>query len=83
VPPGFLCAGDTRFADDMTRLSPVSGAPVDLAEVARAVDRINVAGLCDPSKRNWYGVDLEDAVRASVKLGATADEVRRVAAPLS
>jgi FADH2 O2-dependent halogenase len=45
--------------------------------IARAVEPINVAGLCDPAKANWYGVDVADAVAAAHKLGATGDEVRR------
>jgi FADH2 O2-dependent halogenase len=48
------------------------------AGVADAVERLNVAGLCDDAKRNWYGVDLEDAVRGAAKLGATEEEVRRL-----
>lgn len=44
--------------------------------IACAVDSTNVAGLCDPSKDNWYGVDLEDVVRGAAKLGVSDDLAR-------
>jgi hypothetical protein len=44
--------------------------------VAAAVDGWNVAGLCDGAKNNWYGIDLEDAVRSAGKLGLTPEAVR-------
>jgi hypothetical protein len=49
-------------------------------EVTRAVERRNVAGLCDPAKRNWYGVDLEDVVRGAAKLGVPPERARAWAA---
>ena len=42
------------------------------------LDRYNVAGLCDPAKRNWYPVDLQDVVNASGKLGYTPEELREI-----
>jgi FADH2 O2-dependent halogenase len=77
VPPGFLGSAEPTLAAAVDRLSPASGHYADLAErVASAVAHVNVAGLCDPAKRNWYGVDFDDTVRSAGKLGATADEVR-------
>jgi hypothetical protein len=34
-----------------------------------AIEPLNIAGLCDPGKRNWYPVDLQDTVRGAAKLG--------------
>jgi FADH2 O2-dependent halogenase len=77
VPPGFLRAADAPFATAVERLSPARGKHADLgASVAGAVEPVNVAGLCDLAKRNWYGVDPEDAVRGASKLDATEEEVR-------
>ena len=74
---GFLCAEDEAFASAMTNLSPARGQHHDLGvEVRCETDRINIAGLCDPAKRNWYGVDIEDAVRAAAKLDASPEAVR-------
>jgi hypothetical protein len=50
--------------------------------IAAALDPWNIAGLCDPTKRNWYGVDLEDAVRGAAKLGQTPEAVRDCLAKL-
>jgi len=80
--PGFLFADDPAFVEAMAATSPASRSLAshpsagDQAHViAAAVERLNVAGLCDPAKRNWYGVDLEDAVRGAAKLGVTPDAV--------
>ena len=76
---GFLCAADAAFASAIERLSPAHGVIDDLAgRVAAATDRMNVAGLCDPAKRNWYGVDPDDTIRAAAKLGVTGAHVREM-----
>lgn len=49
---------------------------VDAAALARDLTPFNVAGLCDPCKRNWYGVDPEDVVRGAERLHARPEEVR-------
>jgi FADH2 O2-dependent halogenase len=46
--------------------------------VAEQIEPLNIAGLCDSTKRNWYGIDLEDVVRGAGKLGLTSREVRRI-----
>lgn len=51
------------------------GAPSPPEEIARDLEPFNIAGLCDPGKRNWYGVDLEDVVLGAGKLEATPEEV--------
>jgi hypothetical protein len=68
----------------MRRLSPATVTDADRldAAVARAVEHRNIAGLCDPRKRNWYGVDPGDAVRGASKLGADADEVAEAVASM-
>ena len=80
---GFLCEADAAFASDVERLSPASAAGANLEPLVReATERLNVAGLCDPSKRNWYGVDLEDTVRGAAKLGVSQERVRAMLAAL-
>jgi FADH2 O2-dependent halogenase len=76
---GFLCAADPAFASAVDRLSPARAAVADFdTQVADATAPLNVAGLCDAAKRNWYAVDPEDTVRAASKLGVDADRVRAV-----
>jgi tetracycline 7-halogenase / FADH2 O2-dependent halogenase len=50
--------------------------PVDPDDAAAALEPFNVAGLCDPAKRHWYGADPEDVVRGAGRLDATPEEVR-------
>ena len=76
---GFLCGQDGSFAADLARLSPRRDRGSNLLrEVASAVERFNVAGLCDSSKRNWYAVDLQDTVRGAHKLGVAPREVEEL-----
>jgi tetracycline 7-halogenase / FADH2 O2-dependent halogenase len=77
---GFLAAADPDFTSAIARLSPVSHSsdPTRCAsEIAAACEPLNIAGLCDPTKRNSYGIDLEDTVRGAAKLGVSAAHVRR------
>src|SRR5262249_4496798 len=47
------------------------------AQVKQKIDCLNVAGLCDRRKRNWYDVDLDDVIAGAGKLEITSDEMRR------
>jgi FADH2 O2-dependent halogenase len=53
------------------------------SEVSEFVAELNIAGLCDASKRNWYPVNFEDVVAGSHKLGLAQDDVRRAIASAS
>jgi FADH2 O2-dependent halogenase len=76
---GFLCVDDETFASALARLSPQRDGVADLhGDVARAAERFNIAGLSDPSKRNWYGVDLQDVVRGAHKLGVAPRDVEEL-----
>lgn len=80
-PRRFLCADHRSFGPATLALSPprdaASSAPEYAREVASAVECLNIAGLCEPAKRNWYGVDMEDAVRGAAKLGVSPEIVRQ------
>ena len=69
----FLCADRPAFADALVRLSPRSHGPDAryASAVAQSVEPLNIAGLCDPGKRNWYPVDVRDVVRGARKLGVS------------
>ena len=73
----FLASDRAPFAEALIRLSPQlrgDDARFD-ADVAAAIEPINIAGLCDREKRNWYPVDLQDTVRGAAKLGVTAERI--------
>jgi FADH2 O2-dependent halogenase len=80
TPRGFLCGDSAVFTGAMDRLSPVATSSVDFdryeRDVASSVADWNIAGLCSPSKKNWYAIDLEDTIRAAEKLGLTCEQVR-------
>jgi FADH2 O2-dependent halogenase len=75
---GFLRAADAAYASALRELSPGLRSPAAdfSSRVTGATESINIAGLCDPAKHNWYPVDLEDTIRAAHKLGLTPDRVR-------
>lgn len=78
---GFLAVRDARLAAEMARLAPSTAGPVveGFAEhVARAIEPVNVAGLCRPDNTNWYGVNDEDLVAGAAKLGVSAEAVQRM-----
>jgi FADH2 O2-dependent halogenase len=49
-------------------------------DILRIIEPFNVAGLGDPSRRNWYPAYAEDMLRAAPKLGASRNEVARLLA---
>jgi len=44
-------------------------------DILRVVEPINLAGLGDPRRRNWYPVDAADLYANGWKLGATHDDI--------
>jgi len=80
---GFLRAGDPRFASALQSLSPACGLHGHLAaRVREAVESVNVAGLCEEGKKNWYGADAEDTIAGAHKLGVTPATVAAALAAL-
>jgi len=83
VAAGFLRAGDPAFASAMRGLSPaVAPEPLSADRVRGAVDAVNIAGLCDPGKKNWYGADAADAIAGAHKLGVAPATVASALAAL-
>ena len=81
---GFLRAADPVFASALRALSPAeSSRERRLADrVREAIDAVNIAGLCQRGKRNWYGVDAQDAIAGAHKLGVAPATVAAVMATL-
>ena len=78
----FLAADHAEFGPTLRRAAACvrrgkAGADFN-AQIADAISCLNVAGLADPRKRNWYGVDLNDVVDSAEKLGMTPDAMRAV-----
>ncbi len=75
--PGFLLCDRMEFATSFRRhlARALRGEPIRPEAIAHELSPFNIAGLCDPRKRNWYGVDLQDVLRSSSKLAARPQEV--------
>jgi tetracycline 7-halogenase / FADH2 O2-dependent halogenase len=79
----FLASDDERFARCIRRAAERARTGRAFASPARfersvscATSWFNIAGLCDPAKENWYGVDFEDVVRGSARLGLEPERIR-------
>ncbi len=46
--------------------------------ILTSTEPLNIAGLCDLTKWGWYGVDLQDVIASSEKLGFSADEMKSI-----
>jgi FADH2 O2-dependent halogenase len=79
----FMAVDRPGFADATSRLSRTLRHddhfdPSHFAsQVKQKIDCLNVAGLCDRRKLNWYDVDLDDVIAGAEKLEITSDEMRR------
>jgi tetracycline 7-halogenase / FADH2 O2-dependent halogenase len=47
-------------------------------DVRRAIEPLDIAGLADPGRHNWYPVDADDLLAAAHKLGATREEIAQL-----
>jgi FADH2 O2-dependent halogenase len=79
----FLAGDDPDFQSAMDRAcgrSRPGAGDAFIGEIRAAIDSRNVAGLLDPSRRNWYPADIEDIRAGAGRLGATLAEVDRMLA---
>jgi FADH2 O2-dependent halogenase len=76
-PSAFLLRDDPRFAEVRACWADAGRIPGgELHErVRRAVEPVNITGLCDAGKRNWYPVDARDLLDNAHRLGASAEEI--------
>jgi FADH2 O2-dependent halogenase len=66
------------YAEAARRLNRPERAPTFLCGHDQPLDQINVAGLADPARRNWYPCRAEDLLENSAKLGVSREEVCRM-----
>lgn len=79
----YLAANQTEFTADLHRFADKASSEdsdFGLSDVAPCIERLNVAGLADPLKRNWYGVDLKDVIDNAAKLDYTPEELAPILA---
>ena len=76
--PGFLLRNRPRFYANAQRCFASAGhspAPVLARQVAETIDEVNIAGLADPAKRNWYRAVAADLLTHAHLLEATPTEI--------
>ncbi len=49
-----------------------------IARIKAVIDPINVAGLGNPDRRNWYPVEADDMLCAAAKLDASREEIQEL-----
>jgi FADH2 O2-dependent halogenase len=83
--PSFLLHDDPRFGPLMRRccgLAKNNSTQLemdDLApEVSQAIESINIAGLANPHRRNWYPVDANDLLNSAAKLQSTETQISQL-----
>ena len=78
----FLLHDDSRFGAKCARVLDKaasvrgdrnSGAVIE--EIWRVIEPVDVAGLSDSTRRNWYPVDPEELLRGAGKLSASREEI--------
>ncbi|MFM7216283.1 MAG: NAD(P)/FAD-dependent oxidoreductase [Verrucomicrobiota bacterium] len=78
--PGFLLRGRNGFRDSLrtlclrARADSLSSTDF-VSAITESIGPINVAGLNDSSRRNWYPVDLTDLYNNRGKLAASEPEI--------
>ncbi|HSY31649.1 MAG TPA: tryptophan 7-halogenase [Verrucomicrobiae bacterium] len=81
----FLLHDDPHFGDAMRRCyqraeNACTQPEIDelTKEIAQAIEPINIAGLNNPQRRNWYPVDANDLLNSAAKLGSTKREISQL-----
>ncbi len=81
----FLLHDDPRFGRECARVLErarvvAAGKESDalIEDILRTIEPIDVAGLTDRTRRNWYPVDAEDLLGAAHKVGANRQEMMQM-----
>jgi FADH2 O2-dependent halogenase len=81
----FLLHDDPDFAPAMHRCfrhAKQNCTSLEIENLAngvyKAIDPINIAGLANPSCRNWYPVDANDMLNSAAKLQSTKSEISQL-----
>ena len=83
--PSFLLHDDPHFGPAMRRCfqwatNNCTRLDVDELnrEISQTIEPINVAGLGNPQRRNWYPVDANDLLNSAVKLQSTEPQISQL-----
>lgn len=82
--PGFLLHARAPFGAELRACAAQASAADHrsrdalLARIDQAIEPVDIAGLRDRTRRDWYPMRREDLVAAAPKLNATADDIERL-----
>jgi FADH2 O2-dependent halogenase len=83
--PSFLLHDDPHFGPAMRRCCERAtnncaklGIDNLADEVYKVIEPINIAGLSNPNRRNWYPVDANDLLNSAAKLKSTKHQVSQL-----
>jgi FADH2 O2-dependent halogenase len=78
----FLLHDDPRFGPLMRRcceLAKNNSTQLEMDDLAheiwQGIEPINIAGLANPHRRNWYPVDANDLLNSAAKLQSTKNQI--------
>jgi FADH2 O2-dependent halogenase len=85
--PAFLLSSHPVFGLALRRICAAACEPLTsasrarlLADVTRAIEPFDIAGLLDTRRRNWFPVDADDLRAGAAKLEAEPAEIERLLA---
>jgi len=85
--PGFLRLARPGFDEQLHHCLALARGPASepgraelLAKIPTLIAPVNIAGLADPARRNWYPARAEDLLAAAGKLGATPHAIHQMLA---
>jgi FADH2 O2-dependent halogenase len=71
------CCRQALFASEADRRDPAWRKSL-IRRAALAIRPIDVAGLSDSTRRNWFPMDPQDLIRGAAKLESTREEIRKM-----
>jgi FADH2 O2-dependent halogenase len=80
--PSFLLYSDPHFGPAMRQCfqhAKTYRTQTDMdelaGEISQTIEPINIAGLSNPHRRNWYPVDANDLLNSGAKLESTKEQI--------
>jgi FADH2 O2-dependent halogenase len=80
--PSFLLYSDPHFGPAMRQCfqhAKTYRTQTDMdelaGEISQTIEPINIAGLSNPHRRNWYPVDAHDLLNSGAKLESTKEQI--------
>jgi FADH2 O2-dependent halogenase len=75
---GFLLTNLRRFSSERSRICAMArnGGRIRRETIEEIIEPLDIAGLSDWTRRNWYPVNLNDLMSNGDKVGASSEDLR-------